>query len=86
MMNPNHSDGGDGAALRRAALGGLCGACAAARLVRSSRGSLFLLCAQPELPKYPGQPVLRCAYFAPREARAGGGTRRNNAAPDDGLP
>ena len=51
---------GDAADLRRAALGGICSHCANARLVRSARGSVFLLCRHPDLPKYPRQPVLSC--------------------------
>ncbi len=53
----------DRANLLKAARGGLCGACALAKLVRSSKGNLFVLCTHPELPKYQGQPVLRCAGF-----------------------
>ena len=49
--------------LLKAAQGGLCGACACAKLVKSARGSLFLLCTHPELPKYPNVPVMRCAGF-----------------------
>ena len=47
----------------RAARGGLCGACAHARLVRNPRGSVFARCTHPDLPKYPPQPVLRCEGF-----------------------
>jgi hypothetical protein len=49
--------------LVKAARGGLCATCSYAKLVRSSRGSLFVLCTHPNLPKYQGQPVLRCRYF-----------------------
>jgi hypothetical protein len=54
----------DRAALARAAQGGLCGVCRHARLVRNPRGSVFARCTHPDLPKYPPQPVLRCAAFA----------------------
>jgi hypothetical protein len=53
----------DRLALIKAARGGLCGVCRWAKLVRSSRASLFALCSHPELPRYPGQPVLSCALF-----------------------
>ena len=56
--------------LANAARYGLCGACQWAKLVRSSKASLFVLCKQPKLPKYQGQPVLRCDYFETREPRA----------------
>ncbi len=48
-----------------AARGGLCGGCTYARLVRSSKESVFVRCTRPELPKYQGQPVLRCPFFNP---------------------
>ena len=50
-------------ALLKAARGGLCGGCAAARLVRSSREGVFVGCTEPKMPKYPGQPVLRCNFY-----------------------
>jgi len=59
---PSEADRRD---LLRAARGGLCGGCTHARLVRSSRGSVFVMCTHPELPKYQGQPVLRCKGFSP---------------------
>ncbi|MDZ7705699.1 MAG: hypothetical protein U5L04_14595 [Trueperaceae bacterium] len=52
--------------LVRAARGGLCGVCTSAKLIKSSRGSLFVLCEHPEPPKYPPQPVVRCGSFRPR--------------------
>ena len=55
--------GEDALALKRAARGGLCGSCSLARLVRSAKDSLFVLCTHPELPKYTGQPVTRCAGY-----------------------
>lgn len=63
-------DPGDRAALLRAARGGLCGACQNARLVRNPRGSVFARCVHPDLPKYPGQPVLRCEGFLPAPSAA----------------
>jgi len=41
-------------------------ACAFAALVVSSRGSAFLRCRHPRLPKYPPQPIRRCDGFAER--------------------
>jgi len=49
--------------LQRAALGGICGDCAHARLIRSSRGSLFLLCRHEAMPRYPRQPVVECIAY-----------------------
>lgn len=57
---------------------GLCVHCRHARRVVSGRGSLFLRCGRhdsdPQFPKYPPLPVLRCGGFeecAPLEAGAG---------------
>lgn len=55
----------DRAVLKRIALGGLCGTCAHARLVRSDRGSAFLRCVHPRTPRYPPQPLASCAYVQP---------------------
>jgi hypothetical protein len=54
---------------------GLCARCRHKKEIRSDRGSLFLMCMrsfrEPEYPKYPALPVLRCAGFedaaGPRE-------------------
>lgn len=50
-----------------AAWHGLCDACDHLRRVTSARGSTFLLCersaSDSRYPKYPPQPVLRCAGF-----------------------
>ena len=62
-MTANPPSNADAFALVRAARGGLCGGCRHARLVRSSHESVFVRCTRPELPKYQGQPVLRCGYF-----------------------
>ncbi len=59
----------DNVDLAKATRKGLCGTCQWAELVRSSKGSLFVLCKQPKLPKYQGQPVLRCDYFEARGSR-----------------
>jgi len=49
---------------REAATEGLCADCVNARAIESSRGSQFLLCelsrADPQFPKYPRLPVLKC--------------------------
>jgi hypothetical protein len=48
-------------------MGGLCGVCRRARLVRSAKGGIFVRCTHPDLPRYLGQPVLRCLGFGERE-------------------
>jgi hypothetical protein len=52
---------------------GLCGACRHQRLVPNTRGSVFSLCersrTEPEFPRYPPLPVLRCPGFEPPEDR-----------------
>jgi hypothetical protein len=53
--------------LARAARGGVCGACRHAAAVVSARGSAFLRCRHPRLPKYPPQPIVRCDGFEPCE-------------------
>lgn len=71
LNNPNLNDSSTlNHDLIRAARGGLCGGCTYARLVRtskvrSSKESVFVRCTRPELPKYQGQPVLRCPFFNP---------------------
>ena len=54
---------------RPAGPAGLCPGCANVRAVRSARGSLFLRCrlasVDAHFPKYPPQPVLRCAGHVP---------------------
>jgi len=46
---------------------GLCAQCRHRKEIRSDRGSVFLMCMrsfrEPEYPKYPRLPVLRCAGF-----------------------
>jgi hypothetical protein len=44
----------------------LCHGCAHLRLVESAKGSTFLMCREPTLPKYPPQPVTTCRGFTPR--------------------
>lgn len=41
----------------------LCHRCAHLRLVTSGKGSTFLMCQHPALPKYPRQPVAECVGF-----------------------
>lgn len=45
----------------------LCPECAHVKIVRSEKGSTFLLCrraqSDPRFPKYPPQPVVACAGF-----------------------
>lgn len=54
---------------------GLCATCAHARLVRSSRGSVFVRCAlsreDARFPRYPPLPVVRCAGHRPLEGGRG---------------
>jgi hypothetical protein len=48
---------------------GLCDSCRHQRLVPNTRGSVFSLCERsrtdPEFPRYPRLPVLRCQGFEP---------------------
>lgn len=50
---------------------GLCADCIHSRRIKSSRGSLFLLCklseTDPAFPKYPRVPVLSCSGYAPED-------------------
>jgi hypothetical protein len=62
---------------------GLCSACAHQKLVRSGRGSEFSMCTiglrDPDWPKYPRMPVLRCSRYearVPRGQERGGGEAR----------
>jgi hypothetical protein len=41
----------------------LCHRCRHLRLITSGKGSTFLMCQEPSLPKYPRQPVVTCAAF-----------------------
>ena len=47
---------------------GLCPRCANVQLIRSAKGSTFLLCrlsaSDPRFPRYPPQPVAACGGFA----------------------
>jgi hypothetical protein len=42
---------------------GLCATCAFAKVMTSDRGSTFLRCTHPDLPKYPRLPVLACDKY-----------------------
>lgn len=50
---------------------GLCSRCRYARIVRSGKGSQFLLCGRSledtSFPKYPRLPVLKCRGYEPSE-------------------
>jgi hypothetical protein len=54
---------------RRDANVGLCASCKHQREVQNTRGSTFSLCArsrsEPDYPRYPRIPVLRCAGYEP---------------------
>ncbi|MDQ3557146.1 MAG: hypothetical protein M3409_10300 [Gemmatimonadota bacterium] len=56
---------------------GLCERCTHVRRVESRRGSVFLLCelsvVDPNFPKYPPLPVLRCRGFEARGDRTAPG-------------
>jgi hypothetical protein len=41
----------------------LCHRCVHLRVVRSERGSVFLRCQEPSLPKYASQPIRLCRGF-----------------------
>lgn len=41
----------------------LCHRCRHLRLNGNKRGSIFLMCTEPSMPKYPRQPVVACARF-----------------------
>ncbi|CAN5889895.1 hypothetical protein BH11MYX3_BH11MYX3_14630 [soil metagenome] len=46
----------------------LCHRCGFLRMVESGKGSVFLMCQEPTLPKYGPQPVRACRGFVPRAA------------------
>ncbi|MBA3395528.1 MAG: hypothetical protein H0T89_22965 [Deltaproteobacteria bacterium] len=46
----------------------LCHRCIHVRIVRSGRGSGFVMCQEPTLPKYGPQPVRICRGFTPKPA------------------
>jgi hypothetical protein len=43
----------------------LCHRCVHLRTITSGKGSTFLMCREPHLPKYPPQPVKACQGFSP---------------------
>jgi len=53
--------------------GGLCPSCQHLKVVTSGKGSTFILCRRatddPRYPKYPPQPVMRCAGHEARAER-----------------
>lgn len=58
----------------------LCRSCAHVRVTRGKLGQEYLLCRSEAVPaKYPPQPVLRCAAYAPSLPPA------VEAAPDPGI-
>jgi len=56
----------------KAGVGSLCATCVWMRDVLTPKGSRFLLCrlsqTGPTYPKYPAQPVLRCAGYRKKDA------------------
>jgi len=57
----------------------LCESCASMREVITPKGSRFLLCklaiTDPDYPKYPKQPVVRCDGYLKKEHNGGVGER-----------
>jgi len=53
---------------------GLCESCRWARVITSARGSTFWLCRKsetdPQFPRYPALPVLRCSGYQPKDGEA----------------
>jgi hypothetical protein len=47
--------------------GSLCHRCVHLRLITSGKGSTFLMCQNPALPKYGPQPVWSCPGFTPTQ-------------------
>ena len=43
----------------------MCHRCVHLRVIKSGKGSVFLMCQEPSLPKYPPQPVRLCRLFTP---------------------
>ena len=44
----------------------LCHRCVHLRVIESGKGSVFLMCQEPSLPKYGPQPVQICRGFTPK--------------------
>jgi hypothetical protein len=44
----------------------LCHRCVHLRVIESGKGSVFLMCQEPTLPKYGPQPVRACRRFTPK--------------------
>lgn len=69
MSDPDRARRDEGAEGSHAAspYGGLCAKCRHRRVIRSERGSVFVLCQRakddPRFPRYPPQPVARCSGF-----------------------
>jgi len=65
---------------------GLCAGCAHKRIVRSRRGSAFLLCGlsrtDPRYPRYPRLPVLACDGYRPR-TRSDGADQHEDTNPEE---
>ena len=47
----------------------LCHRCSHLRIVESAKGSTFLMCQEPSLPKYGPQPVRACPRFTAKDTR-----------------
>jgi hypothetical protein len=63
-LNDPNGDSSDGTGERAAMTHSLCETCSSMREVVTPKGSRFLLCqlsrTNPDYPKYPPQPVVRC--------------------------
>ncbi len=65
--NNSESEGTDSIPLPLLLQKSLCSRCVQRKIIRSGKGSVFLLCqlgvSNPKWPKYPPQPVQRCPNF-----------------------
>ncbi len=43
--------------------GSICLNCGNHRRIQTQRGSMFIMCTEPSLPKYGCQPISQCAHF-----------------------
>lgn len=64
---------------RRRMPAGLCDRCRFQRLVPTRR-SVFTMCEEPRMPRYPAVPVMRCPAFVP-EARHGAAAGADESPP-----
>lgn len=60
---------------RVSAPAGLCQNCVQGRRITSAKGSVFWLCQQGDLPRYPRLPVVLCPHFQARPPETIDGSR-----------